>query len=97
MGHSDRRAVKSVSGVSTRQSYYRRSQWRAAIRAADDKNFGGGGQRAERRDGLDVNARQRVVAAGAPRESGHLPRSPIVEVEKGSPARNALRINWQGN
>ena len=83
----ERRSVKSAPGVSTRRPYHRRPQGHAAIRAGNDKNPGAGRQRADRRDGLDVNARQRVVASGAPRESGHLPRSPVVEVEKGPPAR----------
>jgi hypothetical protein len=90
---SDRRFVKSVPRASTRRSYNRRSQRRAAIRAGDHQNVGAGGQPAERRHGLDVKARQCVVAAGAPRESGHLPRSPIVEVERDR-ARAALLINW---
>jgi len=76
MSLSERRSVKSAPGVSARRSYRRRSQRHAAIRAGDDQNLGAGGQRAERRDILDVSAREHVVAAGALRETGHLPSFP---------------------
>src|SRR5271166_6657758 len=65
MSLGERRSVKASPGASRRRSY-RRSQRRAAIWAGDDKNAGDGGQGADRRNGLDVKARQHVVALGAP-------------------------------
>jgi hypothetical protein len=98
MSLRDRRSVKSAPIVCTRRSHYRRPQGHAAIRAGDDKNPRAGGQRADRRDVLDVNARQRAVASGASRESGHLPWSLIGESEKGRPPvvllHNWLRGTW---
>jgi hypothetical protein len=79
----DQRLPRPIDACGHRKAILQRLM---ATRAGDDENPGTGGQRAEHRDGLTANARQRMVAA-APRESGHLPCSSVVEVEKGSPAR----------